>query len=314
MSWLIYLFGSGLAFFVGVSFTLTAVALFSRPQGRWVVRLTTILALVGIAVIVLSAAPLSYGYYALALALTLAWLVAERRSNQKPQTPIPPHSSSPSSDSNAPPAWSGPVRLRAATAAIWVVGIALELPFQFSPHLRAMGNPPLYIVGDSVTAGAGADEKHFWPDLLPASIDVHNLAQMGATASSALENQCDQLPAEGGLVLLEIGGNDLLGDTPAARFERDLDKLLARTAAPGRTILMFELPLPPLSNEYGRIQRRLARRYDVRLIPKRILMSVLAADGATLDSIHLSDAGHQRMARSLWAIIGPAYDRGATAP
>ena len=70
---------------------------------------------------------------------------------------------------------------------------------------------------------------------------------------------------------------------------------------------MFELPLPPLSNEYGRIQRRLARRYQVRLIPKRIFISVLAGGGATLDSIHLSDDGHQRMAAEVWKVLAPAY-------
>ncbi|HEX5106265.1 MAG TPA: hypothetical protein VFV87_20740, partial [Pirellulaceae bacterium] len=91
------------------------------------------------------------------------------------------------------------------------------------------------------------------------------------------------------------------------QFERDLDRLLERVAVPGRTIVMFELPLPPLANEYGRIQRRLAAKYGVRLIPKRVFISILAADGTTLDSIHLSDAGHQRMADAVWSIIEPAY-------
>jgi acyl-CoA thioesterase-1 len=303
MSGLIYLFGSGLAFFAGVGLILAAVLFFSRPLRAWSARLVTIVALVGIAVVVLSAAPLSYWYYALALAITLAWLYAQRRALKRQPTAAtdqPP-------EGRERPAIDGAGRLRAATAAVWVVGVALELPYQFAPQLPAAGHPPLYIVGDSVTAGAGAGERHFWPDLLPEKIEVHNFAQPGATAASALRNQCDKLPAEGGLVLLEIGGNDLLGDTPAGQYERDLDQLLARSKAPGRTVLMFELPLPPLANEYGRIQRRLAARHGVRLIPKRILMSVLAADGATLDSIHLSDAGHQRMAISMWAILEPAY-------
>jgi lysophospholipase L1-like esterase len=36
-------------------------------------------------------------------------------------------------------------------------------------------------------------------------------------------------------------------------------------------------------------------------------MRVLSAGGATLDSIHLSDDGHQQMADEVWAVIGPAY-------
>lgn len=59
---------------------------------------------------------------------------------------------------------------------------------------------------------------------------------------------------------------------------------------------MFELPLPPLGFAYGRIQRRLARRYGVRLIPKRHLSGLLFNEVTTLDGLHLSEEGHRRMA------------------
>ena len=215
--------------------------------------------------------------------------------------------------------------------AIWIGVIALESPHQFSPRLAPRGNPPLYVIGDSVTAGMGGLEIT-WPKKLPDSIEVHDLSRVGATAESALSRQAPQLPPDGGLVLIEIGGNDLLGVEGSARqFERDLEALLRHVcgsagASPSqagashsqagasqsqaetrRTVLMFELPLPPLHNEYGRIQRRLAARYGVRLIPKRVLMGVFAEGGATLDSIHLTEAGHRQMADEVWAVIGPAY-------
>jgi acyl-CoA thioesterase-1 len=70
---------------------------------------------------------------------------------------------------------------------------------------------------------------------------------------------------------------------------------------------MFELPLPPFYNEFGRIQRRLARAHGVALIPKWVLLGVLRGQAATLDSIHLSPAGQREMARSVWSVIGPAF-------
>ena len=70
---------------------------------------------------------------------------------------------------------------------------------------------------------------------------------------------------------------------------------------------MLELPLPPFYNSFGLIQRKLARKYGVKLVPKRVFLSVLAGGGATLDSIHLSQAGHQQMANVVWEIVGPAY-------
>lgn len=109
-------------------------------------------------------------------------------------------------------------------------------------------------------------------------------------------------------MIVEIGGNDLLGATGTEQFARDLDALLQEVSAAGRQIVMFELPLPPLHHEWGRIQRDAARRYDVKLLPRRVFLSVLAGGGATLDSIHLSEVGQQEMARRIWAVVGPAFE------
>ncbi len=282
---ILYLFGSGLAIFLAAGMILPAVVLLPRTKG-WKAKGLGIVVLIGLAIAVVSAAPLSYWIYVAAIGITLAWLRLERKANEQ---------------------WT--VAVRRATATIWIGIVLLELPQQFSPRLTPLGNPPLYVIGDSVTAGMGGSNDGTWTSLLPEHVEAHNLARPGATTASALKYQVPQIPADAQLVLVEIGGNDLLGSTSSAQFERDLAALLQQlTQSPARpTILMLELPLPPLSNEYGRIQRQLAARHDVQLVPKRIFMSVLASDGATLDGIHLSEAGHRRMADAVWRVIEPAY-------
>jgi acyl-CoA thioesterase-1 len=69
---------------------------------------------------------------------------------------------------------------------------------------------------------------------------------------------------------------------------------------------MFELPIPPLYEGFGRVQRDLASRHGVALIPKRVLLSVVEAAEATIDSIHLTQQGHDRMASFVWALLEPA--------
>ena len=130
----------------------------------------------------------------------------------------------------------------------------------------------------------------------------------GATVANALDRAATTELGPG-IVLLEIGGNDLLGSTSADAFAENLEKLLQRVQCEGRQIVMFELPLFPFRGEFGRIQRRLARKYGALLVPKRILISVLTGPGATLDTIHLSSTGHQRMADTVWSIIEPAYSQ-----
>jgi acyl-CoA thioesterase-1 len=301
MSWVLYLFGSGQVTFLAAALVLAAVVLLPRVAG-WPAAALAMLARLGLLLAILSAAPLSYWLYGLAIGVTGVWLWRERRGRESlPGTGL-------QDKQNQPPAKTpDPLWLRRATAAVWFGIVVLELPHQFAPRLAPLGNPPLYVIGDSLTAGMGGSDDQTWTGHLPEQIEVHNLARPGATTAMALKSQAGQLPRAGGLVLIEIGGNDLLGNTPSAQFEGDLDRLLAAVKAEDRTIVMFELPLPPLSNEYGRIQRRLASRHGVWLIPKRVLMGVLAGGGATLDSIHLTQAGHEQMAAEVWSILEPAY-------
>ena len=86
-----------------------------------------------------------------------------------------------------------------------------------------------------------------------------------------------------------------------------MNALLAELNKNDRQLVMFELPLPPFYHEYGRLQRAAARRHGIRLVPKRVFLSILAGNGSTLDTIHLSQAGHQQMAETVWQLIGPAY-------
>lgn len=66
---------------------------------------------------------------------------------------------------------------------------------------------------------------------------------------------------------------------------------------------MFELPLPPFHNGYGQAQRALAKKYNVTLIPKDWLASVIAKTGNTLDGLHLSQKGHNALAASLLSMF-----------
>jgi acyl-CoA thioesterase I len=290
MDWLIYIFGSGIVYFVGIICILAAVALLSVGTSRWLRMVATLLTLIGLILVALSATPLPYWLYAILVALTLLWLVGERFE---------------------PAAFKAHrTRFRILLTAVWLACIAIEIPYHVVPSLTITARPPLYVIGDSVTAGMSDGEQDRWPQLLARDhkIDVVDLAQMGATCSSAMK-QADGLPIDGGVLLLEIGGNDLLGSTSAEKFAHDLDQLLSKVCTLNRTVLMFELPLPPLSNEYGRAQRALAAKHGVQLIPKRFFIRVLAESGATLDSIHLAPRGHQRMAETVWQLVQPTYGR-----
>jgi acyl-CoA thioesterase-1 len=115
---------------------------------------------------------------------------------------------------------------------------------------------------------------------------------------SALDN-ARRINQDDALVILEIGGNDLLGGTSIHKYREDLEKMLALVCGLHRRVAMIELPLPPFYNRYGMVQRALAKSHGVTLIPKRYLAKVISTPGATVDGLHLSNAGHALFAHAL---------------
>jgi acyl-CoA thioesterase-1 len=172
-----------------------------------------------------------------------------------------------------------------------------------TPRMSLPDDLPIHVVGDSLSAGIGNEKP--WPARLNLSGNhpVRNAAFAGATAATAMR-QAEALPEELSLVLLEIGGNDLLNGTSADEFGRDLDALLTRLRLDNRLVVMFELPLPPGCNGYGRQQRRLADKHGCLLIPRFLLAQLLSMPGCTCDGLHLSDKGHQVLADYVTRFLG----------
>jgi lysophospholipase L1-like esterase len=200
--------------------------------------------------------------------------------------------------------------LAGSAAGLVLLALVLELPYHWAspPAGRA---ERLYVLADSLGAGVGT-ERRTWPKLLreQAALDVRDLSAPGATTRSALRKLAatKELSADrGGWVLLCIGGNDLLGGTSADEFARNLDELLSLARgdpqAP-RTVLMLELPLIPGAWAFGAHQRRLAARHGVVLIPRRLLAGVILSEENVTDGLHLSPAGHARMAERLGPWLG----------
>jgi acyl-CoA thioesterase-1 len=285
---LVYHVASGQAFFSGIALIHLALFCGFRAGGRWRTLGGTLPACAGLILVAVSATPLPAWFYGIAGVLTLAWIAMPRATRWFP------HRSR---------VWVG-----SALLAVCWLGIALELPYHIVHAPPRLGDPPIYVVGDSLSSGVGG-ESATWPSLLAQRhhVVVHDLSVAGASVATA-PSQAERVTDSSSLVLLEIGGNDVLGKTTPETFEQGLARLLSKLRDTGCTVILLELPLSPFANRFGAIQRRLARRYGALLIPKRLLLGVLMTEGATLDSIHLSRHGHELMAEAIWDAIRGSFD------
>jgi lysophospholipase L1-like esterase len=195
-------------------------------------------------------------------------------------------------------------RVLGAIAIITVlVAVTSEFPYHLSRPVSHRASE-VFVVGDSLASG-GFGELRPWPEVLGRHLDipVTNLALPSDNASMALRNQVPHLSTSARVdqyVIVEIGGNDMLDGTPAKQFATALDQILTRASAGGRRqVILLELPLLPGRWQYGAIQRRLAAKHKGILVPKRILACVLLGKENTFDGIHLTQQGHDALAKEL---------------
>jgi len=201
------------------------------------------------------------------------------------------------------------IKLRRTSTLILVILLlalpAIEFSHRRMPMVTGNASDHLVIIGDSISSGIDS-QVEAWPVVLrrTCAVEVRNLARPGAQVSEGLVMARD-LTQSDNLVLLEIGGNDLLMGVSSEEYGKALDALLSKVAAPNRTVLMFELPLLPNKIAYGQIQRRLSAKYGVLLVPKRYLADVIGDANATTDGLHLSASGVRRMAALVAQVLSP---------
>jgi acyl-CoA thioesterase-1 len=277
MPWVVYYVASGATFLWGALLLALAVVAWGNSSRR------ILPAILGALLIVISAEALPYFAYAPWVVAIIAWLAMPGAKTR---------------------------RSTIAQGTLLLITLAMALAaasFQWRPSPPRGGFSRLYVVGDSITAGLGTEHRQTWPAILREDhgIEIVDLSQPGASTSQATT----RVRAAGlgdGLVLIEIGGNDLLGGASARQFAQDLETLVQEAEGPGRKLIMLELPLYPFDNGFGLAQRRVARRHGVILIPRRFFIEVLSAPGATVDGIHPSVSGQRRLAEMIWGFVGPA--------
>jgi len=274
----------GTVFFVGLGIVGLAELLMLHFDRKAFRSISTVAVLVGIVLVGISSTPLPLWMYAMWFVPAMGCLLLGNsvRSPRKQR------------------AIAAGLLLLATAALSWV-----EARYHRSPRIMVPSGRTVYVLGDSLSAGMGAGER-CWPAVLAESkgIPVVNLAEAGATVQSAL-GQAERIAQPNSVVIVEIGGNDLLGETEAGIFRGRLDSLLRKLRSDQHAVVMFELPLYPFRNAYGRAQREVAAEHGVTLLPKRFLTRVLGLKGGTLDGLHLSEKGHAALA----AIVGEVLEK-----
>ena len=165
--------------------------------------------------------------------------------------------------------------------------------------------------GDSVTAGLGADAGYDYPSQLAelTGLKIVNAGVSGDTARQAGERLAPLLAShQPQLVLIELGGNDFLRQTRAARVKEFLRAMIREALASGATVVLVAVPrLSLLRASVGAltdspIYAELAEEEGVVLVPD-VFSEVISDSSLRADEIHPNARGYRQFAEGIKVVF-----------
>jgi len=175
-----------------------------------------------------------------------------------------------------------------------------EAPLPPGSHVLALG--------DSLTAGAGVTLQEAWPDLLASKTGwvIVNGGVNGNTSADALQRLPSLLEEHTPvLVLITLGGNDMLRHLPQQDTVANLEKIIALVKASGAKPVLLATPKPSLAGAVFQnlsaadFYQPVAEAQQVPLIEDAIA-EVISDPQLKGDPLHPNAAGHTLLAEKIY--------------
>jgi acyl-CoA hydrolase len=189
------------------------------------------------------------------------------------------------------------------------VAIVLVAACSAKPKEQALpAGSQVLALGDSLTQGAGVTLEEAWPDLLAIKTGwvVINGGVNGDTSEQAMQRLPDLLEQHNPvLVLVTLGGNDMLRHIPEQQTIANLEQILTLIKAHGAKPVLLATPNPsPMRAVFQNLSapdsyRKLAEAQHVPLIEDAIA-DVLSDPKLKVDTLHPNAAGHSRLTEKIF--------------
>lgn len=159
--------------------------------------------------------------------------------------------------------------------------------------------------GDSLTEGVGATPGNDYVSVLSRSIGVPilNAGYAGDTTATALSRlEQDVLQNDPKVVILLLGGNDMLARIPKETAFKNLREIAGKIKERGSAVILVGINGGIFGRGYGSEYERLAEDENLWFVPS-ILNDILSDDELMYDRIHPNDKGYAIMAERIRPIL-----------
>ena len=170
---------------------------------------------------------------------------------------------------------------------------------------RLTADDVIVAFGDSLTYGTGADTQAAYPAVLSTLVGhpIINAGEPGETTTEAIARLPQVLTQHHPkLVLLCLGGNDMLRQQPAATITENLRTLIRAIQASGASVVLIGVPEPTIFGSapafYADIADELKLPYE-----GEVFNEVLRNPSLKSDPIHANAQGYRLVAERLAALL-----------
>lgn len=193
-----------------------------------------------------------------------------------------------------------------------------------APSAAAQGSiRRVVVLGDSLAVTPSMGES--FPAVLAARIaavglpwTVTNAGVGGDTTADGMSRYLPLLQNDVGVLVLELGANDGLQGRDVAAMERNLNAMVEAAQARGIRVILCGMETPPLrslsySLAFHDVFPRVARRYNIPLVPFLLTGVALIPEMNGPDGVHPNAAGARRIADNVWPYLEPVLRASAAA-
>jgi acyl-CoA thioesterase I len=209
-------------------------------------------------------------------------------------------------------------------ALAWVLPLCLVAACGSNPSAPSAASETLrrvVVLGDSLAVTPSMGES--FPAVLAARIStnslpwtVTNAGVSGDTTADGMSRYLSLLQSDVGVMVLELGANDGLQGVDVATMERNLNAMVEAAQSHGVRVLLCGMETPPLrslsySVAFHDVFPRVARRYNIPLVPFLLTGVALIPEMNGPDGIHPNAAGARRIADNVWPYLEPLLHASA---
>jgi acyl-CoA thioesterase I len=205
-------------------------------------------------------------------------------------------------------------------AALFSIG-ACGSPVMSSSSPQPASTRIIAVLGDSLSVSPSRDAS--FPAVLQKRLNergsvwrVLNFGRNGDTTGQGLARVDEVLAAQPEILVLALGANDGLRGVPVETVGQQLDTIIRRAAERGARVLLCGMDAPPLrgwrySLDFHGLYPRLAKQYDLPLVPFLLTGVIGDPELNREDRVHPNARGAQRIADTIWPVLEPMLQAGA---